>query len=157
MTTTATATQVPYRTTVREMPSDERPRERLERYGAGTLTNAELLAILLRVGSTRENVIELASRLLREFGGLGGLLAVDLPTLCATHGMGLAKATQVKAALELARRLNLLTPEARPQIKSPADVANLLMFPTPVKSSQLACFSALHTRHRLGWRALVMP
>lgn len=120
------ATQVAYRTTVREMPSEERPRERLERYGAGTLTNAELLAILLRVGSTRENVIELASRLLREFGGLGALLAVDLPTLCATHGMGLAKATQVKAALELARRLNLLTPEARPQIKSPGDVATLL-------------------------------
>lgn len=107
------------------MPSEERPRERLERYGAGTPTNAELLAILLRVGSTRENVLELAARLLHEYGGLGGLLAVDLPTLCASHGMGPAKGTQVKAALELARRLNLLTPESRPQIKSPADVANL--------------------------------
>ncbi len=120
--------EITYRTTVRKMPSEERPRERLERYGAGTLTNAELLAILLRVGSTRENVLELAARLLREYGGLGGLLAVDLPTLCASHGMGPAKGTQVKAALELARRLNLLTPEARPQIKSPADVANLLTY-----------------------------
>jgi DNA repair protein RadC len=108
------------------MPSEERPRERLERCGVGTLTNADLLAILLRVGSTRENVIELAGRLLREFGGLGGLLVVDLPLLCATHGMGLAKATQVKATLELARWLNLLTPEVRPQIKSPGDVVNLL-------------------------------
>lgn len=124
---TTTAEQVGYRTTVREMPSEERPRERLERYGAGTLTNAELLAILLRVGSTRENVIELANRLLREYGGLGGLLKADLEQLREAHGMGLAKATQVKAALELARRLNLLTPEARPQIKSPADVAQLLM------------------------------
>jgi len=128
MATTATAAEaVAYRTTVREMPSEERPRERLERYGAGTLTNAELLAILLRVGSTKENVIELASRLLREYGGLGGLLKADLHELCEAHGMGLAKATQVKAALELARRLNLLTPEARPQIKSPNDVAQLLM------------------------------
>ncbi len=121
------AAEVAYRTTVREMPSDERPRERLERYGAGTLTNAELLAILLRVGSSKENVLELAARLLRDHGGLGGLLAADLPTLCASHGMGLAKATQLKAGLELARRLNLLTPEARPQIKSPGDAANLLM------------------------------
>lgn len=124
---TTTAERVGYRTTVREMPSEERPRERLERYGAGTLTNAELLAILLRVGSTKENVIELANRLLREYGGLGGLLKADLEQLREAHGMGLAKATQVKAALELARRLNLLTPEARPQIKSPADVAQLLM------------------------------
>lgn len=122
-----TAERVGYRATVREMPSEERPRERLERYGAGTLTNAELLAILLRVGSVGENVIDLASRLLKEYGGLAGLLKADLEQLREAHGMGLAKATQVKAALELARRLNLLTPEARPQIKSPADVAQLLM------------------------------
>lgn len=122
-----TAERVGYRATVREMPSEERPRERLERYGAGTLTNAELLAILLRVGSVGENVIELANRLLREYGGLAGLLKADLEQLRGAHGMGLAKATQVKAALELARRLNLLTPEARPQIKGPADIAQLLM------------------------------
>ena len=121
------APQVTYHTTVREMPSDERPRERLERYGAATLQTAELLAILLRVGSTRENVIELASRLLREYGGLGGLLAADFADLCAVHGLGQAKAAQLKAALEVGRRLSVLSPEARPQITRPEDVANLVM------------------------------
>ncbi|MGH2515529.1 MAG: UPF0758 domain-containing protein, partial [Ktedonobacterales bacterium] len=110
------ASQVTYHTTVREMPTDERPRERLERYGAATLQTAELLAIILRVGTARENVIELSTRLLRQYGGLGGLLAVDFAELCTEHGLGQAKAAQLKAALELGRRLSVLSPEARPQI-----------------------------------------
>ena len=121
------AAPVVYHTTVREMPSDERPRERLERYGAATLQTAELLAIILRVGTPRENVIELASRLLREYGGLGGLLAVDFAELCGEHGLGQAKAAQLKAALEIGRRLSVLSPEARPQITRPDDVASLVM------------------------------
>ena len=63
--TGAATTRAAYHATVREMPSEERPRERLERYGASTLQTAELLAILLRVGTPQENVIELSSRLLR--------------------------------------------------------------------------------------------
>src|SRR5215469_4366062 len=81
-----------YHTTVREIPSDERPRERLRRYGASTLQSTELLAIILRVGTPQENVIELASRLLRQCGGLGGLLAMDFADLCRIHGLGVAKA-----------------------------------------------------------------
>jgi len=111
---------------VREMPSDERPRERLERYGAQTLQTAELLAILLRVGTQGENVIELSSRLLHKYGGLGGLLAADIGALCAEHGLGPAKATTLKAALELGRRLMVLAPGERPQIASPRDVYSLL-------------------------------
>ncbi len=122
----AVASSVTYHTTVREMPSDERPRERLERYGAETLQTAELLAILLRVGTQQENVIELSSRLLRQYGGLGGLLHVDFAQLCAEHGMGQAKAAQLKAALEMGRRLSVLEAGAKPQISSPRDVAMLL-------------------------------
>jgi DNA repair protein RadC len=124
------APQVTYHTTVREMPTDERPRERLERYGAATLQTAELLAIILRVGTTRENVLELSSRLLRDYGGLGGLLAVDFAELCAVYGLGQAKAAQLKAALEIGRRLSVLNPEARPQITRPEDVANLVVLAT---------------------------
>src|SRR5690242_9264963 len=80
-TATEGATRAAYHATVREMPSEERPRERLERYGASTLQTAELLAILLRVGTQQENVIELSSRLLREYKGLGGLLAADFAEL----------------------------------------------------------------------------
>lgn len=114
--------------TVREMASDERPRERLERYGAGALQNAELLAIILRTGLHGENVIDLSQRLLRDFGGLASLVATDLPELCQAHGLGPAKAAQLKAALEIANRLVALGPEQRPRISSPADAARLLMF-----------------------------
>lgn len=131
MTTAATATkletEVAYHTTVREMPTDERPRERLERYGASTLQTAELLAIILRVGTAKENVIELSSRLLRQHNGLGGLLTVDFAELCAVHGVGQAKASQLKAALELGRRLSVLAPRERPQITRPNDAADLVM------------------------------
>jgi len=113
--------------TVREMPTDERPRERLERYGAGALQTAELLAILLRTGLPGENVVDLSMRLLRDFGGLAGLVAADLNDLRQAHGLGLAKAAQLKAALEIANRLAALGPEQRPQITQPGDVARLLM------------------------------
>ena len=123
----AVAARVAYHTTVREMPSDERPRERLEHYGAQALSNAELLAILLRVGTSGENVIELSARLLQQSGGLRGLLTIELEELCALHGVGPAKATTLKAALELGRRLSVLAPEERPKITQPQDVANLIM------------------------------
>jgi DNA repair protein RadC len=118
---------VQYHATVRELPSDERPRERLERYGAATLQTAELLAIILRVGTPGENVVELSSRLLVQYNGLGGLLAADLSVLCVERGLGPAKAATLKAALELGRRLMVLEPGQRPQITSPGDVASLLM------------------------------
>jgi DNA repair protein RadC len=125
---TAQSADTQYRAlTVREMPTDERPRERLERYGAGTLQTAELLAIILRTGLPGENVVDLSMRLLRDFGGLAGLVAADLSDLCQAHGLGLAKASQLKAALEIANRLAALGPEQRPQITQPGDVARLLM------------------------------
>ena len=125
--TVAEEPRIAYHTTVREIPSDERPRERLLRHGASTLQTAELLAIILRAGTRQENVIELSSRLLREYGGLAGLLTIDFAALCAEHGVGVAKAAQLKAALELGRRLSTLPPEARYQITSPESVARLVM------------------------------
>jgi len=112
---------------IRDFPADERPRERLKNYGAAALSNAELLAILLRVGSPGENVVVLGMRLLTEFGGLPGLAKTGFSELTEINGMGLAKTAQLKAALELGRRLLLASPDARPQITSPADVASLLM------------------------------
>jgi DNA repair protein RadC len=116
-----------YHATVREMRAEERPRERLAHYGANALHTAELLAILLRVGSVGENVIELAMRLLHQYGGLSGLLAADFMQLCGEHGLGEAKTAQLKAALELGRRLSIESPAARPQITCPQDAANLVM------------------------------
>jgi DNA repair protein RadC len=121
---------------VRELPNEERPRERLERYGAAALTNPELLAIILRVGIQGENVIELSSRLLRKYGGLGGLLGVELDVLRAERGLGTAKAITLKAALEVGRRLTLLDSTERPQILGPGDVATLLALDVGFQSQE---------------------
>ncbi len=118
---------VEYHPRIKDLPLSERPRERLKHYGAGALSTSELLAIILRTGMGGENVINLASRLLAQFGGLRGLFKADFAQISALKGMGQAKTAQVKAALELGRRLLTASPEERPQVKSPADVANLLL------------------------------
>ena len=116
-----------YHATVHDMPNDERPRERLQHYGSQALSTSELLAIILRTGTTRENVIELASKLLAKYGGLAGLMRAEFGELCNEHGLGEAKAAQLKAALEIGRRMGTLQNEERYQIRSSADAANLVM------------------------------
>jgi DNA repair protein RadC len=116
-----------YHVRIKELPVSEQPRERLRDYGPNALSDAELLAILLRVGVSGINVVQLAQKLLIEHGGWVGLQRLSFEELTKIHGMGEAKAAQVKAALEIGRRLLLAQPEQRPQITSPADVANLLM------------------------------
>lgn len=121
------ASSIEYYPTIKELPEGERPRERLEHYGANALSTAELLAIILRVGSKDENVIRLAQRLLTAYGGLAGLAQAPFSELVAIKGVGPAKATQLKAAFELGRRLLVAAPHERPVVKSPADAAHLLM------------------------------
>ena len=116
-----------YHPTIHDMPTEERPRERLQHYGPKALSTAELLAIILRTGTSRDNVIELASKLLAKYGGLGGLMRAEFSELCTEHGLGEAKASQLKAALEMGRRLGMLQDNEKYQIKSPADAANLVM------------------------------
>lgn len=116
-----------YHVLIRDLPATERPRERLRDHGPNALGTAELLAILLRVGVAAESVLSLSHRLLAKYGGLAGLVRASFAELCAEHGMGQAKAAQLKAALELGRRLGALGPEERPTISSPEDVKNLLM------------------------------
>ncbi len=118
---------VEYHPRIKDLPLSERPRERLEHYGAGALSTSELLAIILRTGVGGENVINLASRILAQFGGLRGLAKADFAQISALKGMGQAKTAQLKASLELGRRLLTASPEERPQVKSPADVADLLL------------------------------
>ena len=105
--------------TVREMPSEERPRERLAAYGARHLSNTELIAILLRTGSAGENVISQSSRLLSRFDGLRGLGKATYTELCAERGLSEAKTCQILAALELGRRFVSLAPEERATVIAP--------------------------------------
>lgn len=116
-----------YGLTIREMPDEDRPREKLQKFGSGALTDSELLAILLRVGVQGESVVALSQRLLRDYGGLTGLSRVPFEQLCELRGMGEAKAAQLKAALEIGRRLLLAGPEERLTVRSPGDIATVLM------------------------------
>ena len=114
-----------YSVRIRDMAASSRPRERLAEDGAEALSEAELLAIILRVGSGRGSAVELA-QLLLSGGGLAGLEAASVAELCAHHGVGRAKAVQIKAALELGRRLQREPLDARPEIRSPEDAARIL-------------------------------
>ena len=118
---------VEYRPTIRDLPVSERPRERLRERGAAALSSAELLAIILRTGTPSDNVLALAGRVLARFGGLAGLAKASFGELCGERGMGEAKTAQVKAALELGRRLLSTQPQERATVHSPQDVANLVM------------------------------
>jgi len=106
----------------------DRPRERLASLGPQALTNAELIAILLRVGVKGENAVAAGQRLLNKFGRLTGLHRAPFVDIKKQHRLGDAKAAQIKAAIELGRRLTLESPEERPSINSPADAGALVSY-----------------------------
>ncbi len=139
---------VEYRSKIKDMPSGDRPRERLAYAGASALSNAELLAIILRVGSGGENVLNLAQRLLNTHG-LVGLARKSIAELSQEKGLGEAKIVQVKAAFELGRRLLASAPDERPQIRTPADAANILMSEMALLEQEQLRVMLLDTRNRV--------
>jgi DNA repair protein RadC len=138
-----------YRLMLREMAPDERPREKLKLRGAAALSDGDLLAIILNTGIVGETVTDLAQRLLAQYGGLRGLFRMDLIELAGVRGLGDAKAVRLKAALELGRRLAALSPEARPQVGSPDDVANLLQIEMAALEQEQLRVVLLDTKHRI--------
>jgi len=90
--------------TIKDWPEEERPREKLLLRGAGALTDAELLAIFLRIGVAGKTAVDLAKDLLAEFGSLKELLNADQERFCKSHGLGSAKYAQLQAVMEMARR-----------------------------------------------------
>ena len=115
-----------YATMIRDLPMGERPRERLRELGPRYLSNSELIAILIRVGVPGENAVNLASRLLSEFGDLSGVGRASYGELCEVKGLSDAKACQIMAAMEVGRRLVSLHPDDRPTVCSAQDVFNLV-------------------------------
>ena len=113
---------------IMDLHESDRPRERLASLGPQALTNAELIAILLRVGVKGESAVAVGQRLLQKFSGLNGLHRAPFKELMNQHGLGEAKASQIKAAIELGRRLTLESPEERTAINSPADAAALVQY-----------------------------
>jgi DNA repair protein RadC len=90
---------------IREMPAQERPREKLAAHGASALTDPELIAILLRTGVPGANAIEVARKLLKEYGSLAGLSRCTVDELAGVRGIGFSKAVQLVAAFGLGQRL----------------------------------------------------
>jgi DNA repair protein RadC len=113
---------------ITDLVETDRPRERLSTLGPQALSAAELIAILLRTGVPGENAVQVGQRLLKTFGGISGLHRASLEDLKGQHGLGEAKAAQIKAAIELGRRLTLESPEERAAVNSPADAAALVMY-----------------------------
>lgn len=89
---------------ITDWPAEERPREKLLQRGPGALTDAELLAIFLRIGTRGKTAVDLARELLSQFGSLRALLDADLEQFCQGNGLGSAKYAQLQAVLEMARR-----------------------------------------------------
>jgi len=116
-----------YSPALKDLPAEERPRERLHAYGARALTTAELIAILIRTGNAQRSAVSLGEFLLAEFGSIQGVATASAEQLAAVKGLGTAKAAQIKAAIEFGNRLSLFTEEGRPSIGGPRDVSNLLM------------------------------
>ena len=114
------------RYTIKELPPELRPRERLLAEGPEALSAAELLGILLGIGSKEQTAVELGQQVISESEGLFGLHAASVHDLQEVHGIGEAKACIVLAAVEFGKRLGRVRNPGRPVISSPEDVDGLL-------------------------------
>jgi DNA repair protein RadC len=137
---------------VKELLPEDRPRERLLTVGAGALSNHELLAILIGSGTSRLKVLQVAQLLLSRFGGLAGLARASVSDLCEVPGIGNARAAELKACLELGRRL-LTSPDLdRPTIRCPADAASLMLDMGLLEQEHLRVMLLNTKNHVLGTR-----
>ncbi len=134
---------------ITDLHTSERPRERLALHGAQALSTAELLAILLRVGRQGENAVQMGQRLLHDLGGLPGLHRASFAEVCQQKGIGPAKAAQIKAAIELGRRLAASQPLERPLIQKPGDAAALVQYEMSALEQEELRVILLNTRNRV--------
>lgn len=134
---------------ITDWPEQERPRERLLSRGPGELSDAELLAVLLRTGSRGLTAVDLSRRLLKRFGGLRALLTASEQAFCQAPGLGRAKYAQLQAVLEMGRR-HLAEPMTRGEaFTSPASTRAFLAARLRDRRSEVFCCLFLDTRHRM--------
>lgn len=135
--------------TIRDWPARERPREKLLRLGAVALSDAELVAILLRNGVAGLTAVDLARSLLTEFKSLRGLLSADMARLCAARGLGPAGYAQFQAALELTRRHYQELMQSGPALANPRATREFLRMRLRDLEHEVFCCLFLDSRHRL--------
>jgi len=134
---------------LRDLPSEERPRERLLRLGPGSLTNEELLALLLRTGIPGQSALDLARDLLAARGGLIGLAGLTAPELASERGVGPTRASAIAAAIEIARRLPAETLSGRDLLNEPRLVKEFLRQAQADDSQERTGALFLNARNRL--------
>jgi DNA repair protein RadC len=134
---------------ITDWPEDERPREKLLLRGAAALSDAELLAIFLRTGVPGKSAVDMARELIGEFKSLTGLFAASRQAICAVHGLGDAKFTQLQAVLEMSRRA--LAEEMRQvdALNSPAAVRDYLRLVLSGKAHEVFCAVFLDSQNRV--------
>jgi len=115
-----------YTPKIPDWPEDDRPRERLIKFGAESLSDAEIVAILLRVGSREITAIDLARKIIKNFGGFRGLDSRSTSELCEVNGIGPAKAAQIKAAFELGKRFFVEDAKKQTKVESSDEVFKLV-------------------------------
>ena len=134
---------------ITDWPADERPRERLLAQGPARLSDAELVAVFLRSGVAGKNAVELARELIGRFGGLAGLLAAGYGALRETKGLGKAKAAQLVAVLEMARRCLGEELRAGAALNSPAAVRDYLRLALGAREHEVFVALFLDAQHRV--------
>jgi DNA repair protein RadC len=140
---------------LKETAPAERPRDWLKLRGPQSLSDGDLLVIILNTGIVGETVTDVSQRVLSQHGGLRGLMQMEVAELARVRGLGDAKAVRLKAALELGRRLATLHPDQKPQVTAPDDVANLLSIEMAALSQEQLRVVLLDTKHRvLGVRVV---
>ncbi|HEX73702.1 MAG TPA: JAB domain-containing protein [Dehalococcoidia bacterium] len=136
--------------TIHDLPVSERPRERLQKLGVAALSAQEILALILGRGVAGESVMVTAQRLLSQFGNLKRIAGASVEELSQIKGIGVAKASQIKAAFELANRLEGYSEaEDKPVIKTPDDVASLVKGRLKGKKKEHFLALLLDTRNQL--------
>jgi DNA repair protein RadC len=136
--------------TIHDLPMADRPRERLQRLGADALSAQEILALILGRGISGESVMVTAQRLLSQFGSLKGIVGASLEELSQVRGIGLAKAAQIKAAVELSSRVEGYSETTgKTVVKTPEDVFNLVQGRLKGKKKEYFLAVLLDVRNQL--------
>lgn len=139
---------------IKELPETERPYEKLELYGEKELSNAELLAIIIKNGTKEETSVQIAQRILNlnddpQMGSLGFLKNIELVQLMQIKGIGRVKAIQIKAMCEIAIRMSKSSNYKKIMIKSTEDIASLVLEEMRLKKEEIVKLFLLNTKNEI--------